>query len=194
VGRVDLSNFWDNHPDEIIDFWEKGEAQVTIDRFHLISKWLKTQNYESLLDIGCGNGNLIKYCGIPESKYLGVDSSKEMLKRLSQAHPNHKVINAKFLECDLPQFHTVVAHGFLEHQQLFWESIYKLVKLTKKRLLFNVLVADKASLTYNPRGCWERILGLGHLKRLREGLTANFSFNALKFYARSEEYFFCERP
>jgi len=187
-------SFWDRHPDEIIDFWEKGEAKVTKDRFRLISHWLKTFQYDSLLDVGCGNGNLIKYCKIPYTKYLGVDFSVEMLKRLKQAFPNHKVIHAKFLERDLPQSDIVIAHSFLEHQYYFWGSICKLVFLAKKGLLFNVLVSTQGLLKFNPRGFWERVLTPCDYRDLMDLLRRrNFAVHDLDFYARSERYVFCRR-
>lgn len=186
-------SFWDRHPAEIIDFWEKGEPQITRNRFRLISQWLKTFQYDSLLDVGCGNGNLIKYCKIPSTKYLGVDFSIEMLKRLKQTFPEHTIIHVKFLECDLPQSDIVIAHSFLEHQKDFWRSISKLADLANQGLLFNVLVSEHGSLQFNPHGFWERILGAQEYKDLLKILSRNFKVDYLDFYARSEKYVFCRR-
>lgn len=194
MGEITEANYWDKHPDEIIEFWEKGEAKVTRDRFRLISRWLSgIGDYESLLDIGCGNGNLIRYCSISDSKYLGVDSSKEMLKRLTENYPKHRVIAAKFLECDLSQSDIVVAHGFLEHQPDFWESISKLANLARKSLTLNVLTSDQGKLEFKSHGCWQRILDPEEFGKLKDVLSKDFSVSELKFYARAEKYVFCTR-
>jgi len=180
--------FWDKHPDEIIEFWDRKEPRVTKDRFSLISSFLSKIEYDSLLDIGCGNGNLIKYCKIPSSKYIGVDFAKGMLERLKKNYPDYKVIEANFLDCSPPRADVVIAHSFLEHQLLFWNCIDKLASLAKKALLINVLVKDKGKVEYNPSGYWERVLSLEEFNKLKERLSKSFSIQEIKFYARPERY------
>jgi len=193
VGVLMLSSsFWDRYTDYIIEYW-KREERVTKDRFSLISSYLDRIVYTTLLDVGCGNGNLVRYCHISSSKYLGIDSSREMVKVFKRDFPSHRTIVSDFLKCSLSKRDVVIAHSFLEHQREFWKCIEKLKRLANKALFFNVLVSTKSSLVYNPRGYWLRVLSKEDLERLKEGLSKDFSIEEVRFYARPEYYLFCQR-
>ena len=46
----------------------------------------------SVLDVGCGNGRLLRYYEkTPFSSYLGVDNSKKLLRHARAEHPGKKI-------------------------------------------------------------------------------------------------------
>ncbi len=53
---------------------------------------------ESILDIGCGSGKLLKDLGNKEVKYLGVDNSPAMLKEARANYPQYHFVLGDVLE------------------------------------------------------------------------------------------------
>lgn len=54
----------------------------------------------SIYEVGCGNGNTIKYFGVPFNKYRGVDPSRKAIESLKEAFPEYGkwVFNMSFEE------------------------------------------------------------------------------------------------
>ncbi len=69
------------------------------------------------LDIGCGNGRLLKLLGETELEYTGVDFSENMLKEARSKHPNQKFILADALNLPFSEqsFDAIVSLAVLHH-------------------------------------------------------------------------------
>lgn len=74
------------------------------DPFHrtFIFPWIK-KNFEyhnpaKVLDLGCGNGSLIKHLYKPSTQFLGVDFSESLLQRAKEKNPHN---NVKYIFGDL---------------------------------------------------------------------------------------------
>ena len=49
---------------------------------------LKLQDYQSILDVGCGDGKIIAdFAKFPQSRVVGTDSSPDMIAYASQKYP-----------------------------------------------------------------------------------------------------------
>lgn len=73
----------------------------------------------SVLDIGCGTGLLTEILDINPEKYMGVDPSREMLKRFIAKHPSYK-----YLVCAPYDGHIVDCHRFDNVISLFGSPSY----------------------------------------------------------------------
>lgn len=73
-------------------------------------------NNKSILDFGCGFGNLIKSLKLKGDnfKYLGVDIVDDFIKKAKEEYPNYNFMIRNFLEEPLPgKFDIVIASGSL---------------------------------------------------------------------------------
>jgi len=55
---------------------------------------------KKVLDLGCGNGRLIKLLNAIPEDYLGVDASKQLIQIAQKKFPNHEFKVADYLELD----------------------------------------------------------------------------------------------
>lgn len=53
---------------------------------------------KKILDLGCGNGRLLDFFKDKQIEYLGVDTSKELLKHAQENHPGYKFKEGNLLE------------------------------------------------------------------------------------------------
>ncbi len=53
---------------------------------------------DKVMDVGCGNGRLLNAFGKKEIEYLGVDTSKALLKEAKKLHPGKKFVQGDILE------------------------------------------------------------------------------------------------
>lgn len=166
--------YWDNYTDKIIEYWNK-EEEKTKKRFSIINNWLESVEYQSLLDIGCGNGNLIRYCKIPTNKYLGIDYSEEMLKILRKDFPEYNTMLLDFISNNsLSKVDTVVATGFLEHQPGLYSSINKIKKLAKKEFIIDLIVDKENTLVFTNKGYWSHKIDKRGFSTLKDNLNKDY--------------------
>ena len=90
--------------DSVLDLetaWDKKKGQKT--KMKLASSLIIG---DSVLDIGCGTGDLYSY--LENVDYLGVDQSSDMLERARERNPSAKFIEQNIYDLDLPPSDTVV--------------------------------------------------------------------------------------
>lgn len=191
-----METYWDKNTQEIINYWDEEHKESTLERFAILSSFLLPEPYESLLDVGCGHGNLVKYCDISEQKYIGVDYSVEMIKRARERYPGYTFLHSDIMDYD-KRVDALVAHGFLYHQYNLFEVLSKLSGLTRRLLIFNVNVRSKGRSYLHPEGYWSRDLAkeeYGYLKRklertgfvIREVLYKSWSEGPKEYYLKCE--------
>lgn len=109
-------------------------------------------NEYSILDIGCGKGELLDYFSlhfpnVNDYDYLGIDLVPEFMKVAKQNFPSRKFEAVNFINPSFSpnkQFDIVVALGVLvtrvRYYELFVEYfVKKMVKYAKKYILFNII-------------------------------------------------------
>lgn len=79
---------------------------------------LITESYPTVLDLGCGNGMLLKYLG-REVLYLGLDISPDRVARARHLWPSHEFLTADAVtlarQIGPRRFRLIVASGLLHH-------------------------------------------------------------------------------
>lgn len=129
----------------------------------------------SVLDVGCGFGELAQY--FPLINYVGVDSSKAMLKRAIAKFPEAFFLKGNLYTLDLQKFDTVVAIDFLHHQPALEPAFSKLHSLAQKRLIVTLWIWGRTKGQDGPRqyhGMWGEFLTWHTEKELQQkfkGLT-----------------------
>lgn len=94
----------------------------------IISKILKKQNVNRILDFGCNDGLLSKYL-INKINYWGVDNNKEIKKDIKLYSKNIKIIKKK-----IPFKNNFFDCVVLSHVIAHVESPYKLIRYLEKKL------------------------------------------------------------
>jgi len=141
--------------------WKSDENQYA--RFEILSQ-IGDMNGLSVLDVGCGHGDLRDFLGkkYPELRYAGIDQMEEFLD-IAIARYAHLPDTAFYLgDCwnaELPNMDYVLASGFLAYRNsktnFIFEMIDKLFGSARLGLGFNLLrnVNDPNNLlvNYNPQ-------------------------------------------
>lgn len=86
--------------DLVADNWDKTRQNFWPELINEISKYIKP--HTKILDLGCGNGRLIKELEVFNIDYIGVDPSKELISIAKNKYPN-KTLH-KFNGFDLKDF------------------------------------------------------------------------------------------
>jgi len=135
-----------NLPDFRTLGWESREAQF--DRFRILTENVAL-NGHSILDVGCGLGNLLEHLKeVHESpEYTGVDILKHMVEK---ARTRHRDFN--FLHLDIfaenpfseGEFHTVYSSGIFNinmgnNHDFLKDAIKLFINLAQKHIVFNLL-------------------------------------------------------
>ncbi len=125
---------------------EWGSAENQKLRFKILMEGLRPRiSTESLLDIGCGPGDLCGdvWWGTAESvTYEGWDITPAMVQAAAKRHPYGKFVAQDVMEAPSePQFDWVVASGIFTHydRKFFDAAVQKMWALCRKGLFFNAL-------------------------------------------------------
>lgn len=155
--------------------------------------------YSSILDVGCGIGNLIAFTSLAtKDNYWGIDISPHMIERAKALYPGYRFAVADPMgssEFD-DEFSLVVAHGFLLHQHDLFLKLNRLVQLTGGHLIFDVLVAKEGYSRRSPEGYWVRVLGNEEYGFMKKDLEKKFVLEEAKFgewTGHTEYYLSCRR-
>lgn len=128
--------------------WREENSQLK--RFQVIVDSGDFNNC-SVLDVGCGYGDLKKYMDrmFHNFTYIGIDQMPEFItkaKVLYKDYPDTHFISADFTTAGLPHVDYVIASGAFGYRSsnpdFYFEMISKLYKASKKAFVFNMLDKD----------------------------------------------------
>jgi cyclopropane fatty-acyl-phospholipid synthase-like methyltransferase len=116
----------------------EGKYEQLIDKFQMIVKLLDLNNRVSLLDIGCGRGEMVIYHALNGGKSTGVDFSEEAIK-LAEAKAKELNAPCNFLVNSFENIDEsyksdrIVTIDFIEHisaaeGKVFFEKCFSLLK------------------------------------------------------------------
>lgn len=159
--------------DEIADNFSRTRS-IARKELKKFNRFVKRGDF--LLDLGCGNGQLIDALQEKEVNYIGIDSSPRLVKIAQQKHPSHRFIAGDILKTTFPTetFDGVFAIALLHHIPSF-------------SLQLNVL--QEATRVLKPNGflfitVWQMSLPLSRLTRpsfLRRQLSPKSSLGKRDF-------------
>lgn len=133
--------------------WFSTESQLK--RFEILSQ-IGDLNNKSILDIGCGNGDLCRYLNenFKNIQYSGIDLIPAFLDnaiKLNENYPNTKFYRGDFMSGELPEADYVFACGSLNYKNsdpdFIFKAVTRLFNHSKIAFGFNLL-----SETTNPNG------------------------------------------
>ncbi len=150
--------------------WRKKNEQLL--RFKILIESNKLNDC-SILDIGCGTGDLLKYLISKniQCEYTGIDHIKDFITLAGEKYKNQN--NTSFLlgdfwTADLGKYDYVLASGALSYRNADPNFIFKMIahlfSLSKKALAFNLL--EKTDLKNGGLVAYNKNEILGFCKKL----------------------------
>lgn len=131
--------------DGIQDGWEDKDKRFNF--YHLFQITPTFEN-QSVLDVGCGTGDMVKY--LPKNcKYLGIDIYRPALKIAKVQFPNHVFKFGNILTFKSKPFDYVLCSGALsinlngENYNFLEKALTKMWSLCKRGVSFNVLTNER---------------------------------------------------
>lgn len=126
------------------------------EEFKFYDKHLRKKHVESVLEVGCGTGNLAKRLVDAEYKYWGIDLFDEMLEIAKQTAPNAKFSQADVRDFDLKiQFDCAIITGrsisYLIENNGLLDALNCINHSLKKggMLMFDAIDAEKLFLNFD---------------------------------------------
>lgn len=128
--------------------WLKNSDQEL--RFKILSE-IGNLNNRSILDFGCGIGDLYGYLSkhFKNFKYTGLDINPELISEAKKKYPKAKFIPGELSELEkvragLPKFDYIFASGSLSFnfpgaEKYYFDLIHKFYKMARHGLAFNML-------------------------------------------------------
>ena len=142
-------NLYLKHGDSVTAVKSRNQKQQFM-RFEHLMGCLNIKKNESLLDVGCGLGDLAKYLkdNKIECDYLGVDFLDSFIQTASKKYKNHS--RTKFLKLDIDKdlfpknYDWLVLSGLLNDKDInsdkfMTKIITKMFKASRKGIVFNSL-------------------------------------------------------
>ncbi|TAL72172.1 MAG: methyltransferase domain-containing protein [Bacteroidetes bacterium] len=130
--------------DEFLEF--NGKFEQLIDKFQMVIKCLNIKQSDSLLDIGCGRGELVIYHALNGGAATGVDFSEEAIKlaqfKADELHADCIFHISSFEKIDEQlKFDRIVSIDFIEHISVeegraFFKKCYNLLKPGGRLLVY----------------------------------------------------------
>jgi len=198
-GGIDLSVEYWKRPEsaaEFEEYWNRRNKASLLRRWGLVERLAKKPLYFSLLDVGCGIGNLVAFTTLAnEDNYYGIDISPPMVERAKVLHQGFRFEAIDPMKLD-GRWNLVVAHGLLLHQHDPFPMLRKLVKLTGSCLIFDELVTNKGYSERSPHGYWTRVLGSEEYTFMKDELAKEFVVEEVLFdtWGQNREYYLsCRR-
>lgn len=134
-------SIWDVK-DPILLHQQRRRAEITRSR-------LNPQSHDTILDIGCGEGYQASYFANQVSQVVGVDISKNKLKRAKRRLPKHDFIRASSSKLPFRPniFDKMLCLEVLEHLENPSESIDEINLALKKKGILIISVPYKEQIT-----------------------------------------------
>jgi len=179
--------------DDFEVYWNLKNKPALEQRWGLVERLAKKSPYSTLLDVGCGIGNLIAFTSLATTEnYLGIDISPPMVERARTLHPGYRFEVADPMKFDNIS-DLVVAHGILLHQYDLFLKLHRLIELTGNCLIFNVLVTKEGYSRRSSEGYWGRVIGDEEYMFMKDDLGKDFSIEEVKFgeWSGHREYYLC---
>ena len=113
---------------------------------NIINKYFKKEKLKHVLDIGCGNGDLIFHLKnfYPKVNFIGLDISKDSIdfaKKRAKDFKNIRFINKDFLKFQTTKkFDLIIGAGFLCYFENFSHPLSKIMGLTNKKKSGKILL------------------------------------------------------
>ena len=140
-----------------------SDIRVRKDEYKWIEKHLPQKEGLQVLDIGCGNGALLRQLSPRIGGGIGVDVSKSLLELAETTNSSHQNLNFKLIEGpDLPfkdnQFDVVIS--MLSFRYLDWDPIMSEISRVLKeegKLLIIDMVTTKVNPREYPKLLWDKV-------------------------------------
>ena len=139
--------------------WQNEFTQFT--RFKILSQ-ISPLNGKSILDVGCGLGDLYLYLSakFKSIKYTGIDIVPEMIAAAKRKYPGVDFQNKEIWDFETKSFDYVFASGIFSHRiadfrKKYFEILRQLYEVTNEGVAFNMLnnaqhPEDDLFVAYNP--------------------------------------------
>jgi cyclopropane fatty-acyl-phospholipid synthase-like methyltransferase len=124
----------------------EGKYEDLIDKFQMILKYLDLHSTDSLLDIGCGRGELVIYHSLIGGKATGADFSEEAIKlarqKAGELNAGCNFIVSSFENLDeKKKYDRIVSIDFIEHisaeeGKAFFKKCFSLLNPGGKLLIY----------------------------------------------------------
>jgi len=95
----------------------------------------------SVLDIGCGTGDLYRY--LQYVTYMGIDQSSDMIERARFRNPSAEFKDQNIYELDVPTFDTVVCLDVLHHLPDLEPAFSILLEHARKCLIVTLWINNR---------------------------------------------------
>jgi SAM-dependent methyltransferase len=183
--------------DEFEKYWNTQNKDSLKRRWGIVQS-LQLEPPKSLLDVGCGIGNLITFTPLATvENYLGIDISEPMITRAKVLHPGYtfRVMDPMELPKH-PVEEVVIAHGFLLHQHDLFLKLDRIKAVAKNCLIIDVLVAKEGYSRRSPQGYWTRVLGEEEYGFMKKNLGKEFTLKEVvygRWAGNTEYYLSCRR-
>lgn len=130
--------------DEFTSF--KGRYDDLIDKFRMILEMSGLKKDESLMDIGCGRGELVIFHSLNGGKATGVDFSQDAIK-LAMAKATELNADCRFLNCsfddidETEKYDVIISLDFIEHISVnegvtFYKKCFNLLNENGRLVIF----------------------------------------------------------
>ena len=124
-----------------------ADPQTQYIRFNEIIKYISLDENSSVLDIGCGNGELYKFLNFSGFKgsYTGFDINDSLLNQAKQRYKNIDVQNVDILNHTIDKkYDYVIVSGMFSSnygQDMLWmyDMIKAMYNLTDKKVIINTI-------------------------------------------------------
>lgn len=125
--------------------WHSKETQYI--RFEIISSYIKDFPNSSIIDVGCGFGEYIKFLNeknITYKEYLGIDCEEFILLEAKKRFRENLFINCDILKDSIPKGDYLICSGALNilKKDDFYKAIERCFNSSKKGFIFNFLTKN----------------------------------------------------
>jgi hypothetical protein len=125
--------------------WPKGDPDF---RFHILTSIAEFKNGDTLLDLGCGFGDLYSFLKRywPNVKYTGIDFNAELIKEGKKVYPNADLRVGDIIQEDFGVFDWVVGCGIFNsrlpetsNEYSIKSTVQKMFEIAQKGVSINFL-------------------------------------------------------